>query len=271
MKNKLLRFFQSPIFQPLWAKLSHTSKVFMNYWGAGSYIYSGELVCFKNVFAKTDKNKQFVFFDVGANEGHYISNIIKTINEVPNIAGESSCIIHCFEPSLKTFTQLENNIAGKKNIVINNIGLGVEKTTGKLFVPAHGNVLSSAFSKHITARKITDYKEEEIHIDTLDNYCANNNIENISFLKIDVEGFELNVLYGAKEMLLKNAIDMIQFEFGECMIDARVFFKDFWDLLHKNYDFYRILPKGLVLIKEYTEELEVFHCANFFTKKKAMV
>ena len=44
--------------------------------------------------------------------------------------------------------------------------------------------------------------------DTLDNYCNKNNINNITFIKIDVEGIELDVLKGSTNIIKKNKPDI---------------------------------------------------------------
>ena len=41
-------------------------------------------------------------------------------------------------------------------------------------------------------------------------------------MKIDVEGAELDVLLGAKELLNKGHIDYLQFEYGGTFVDANV-------------------------------------------------
>lgn len=88
-------------------------------------------------------------------------------------------------------------------------------------------------------------------------------IRNIDFLKIDVEGDELNVLYGASNMLEMRGIKAIQFEFGGTHIDSRTYFRDFWNLLSPQYDIYRVIQNGLHRICKYTELLEIFACQNF--------
>ena len=258
---------RSAFFQPLWGKLFHIAKVGMNYWGAGSYLYSGELNCFKKIVEKRDQNGLFIIFDVGANEGNYVLALDKIMQDNSKTA-PLNYQIHCFEPVKKTFSELESAVAGSKHIQLNHFGLSAAKETGHVFVPENSSVLSSNFQQHITSKQLSSFTQEQINLDTLDNYCRQNNILHINYLKIDVEGFELNVLKGAAEMLGKGAVDHIQFEFGECMIDARVFFKDFWNLLNEKYRLYKILPDSLHEITAYNEELEVFHCANFIATHK---
>jgi hypothetical protein len=107
-----------------------------------------------------------------------------------------------------------------------------------------------------------------IPIDTVDNFCKNNSISSISFLKIDVEGFDLDVLKGAKSMIDNGQIDLIQFEFGGTQIIPRIFIKDFWEILNTNYSIHRILKNGLLEIKEYSDSLEIFAYANYLAIKK---
>ena len=68
------------------------------------------------------------------------------------------------------------------------------------------------------------------------------------FLKIDVEGFELEVLRGAQRMLSEGRIVAIQFEFNEMNVVGRVFVGDFFHLLGPTYTLYRLLPHGLMPI-----------------------
>jgi hypothetical protein len=57
-------------------------------------------------------------------------------------------------------------------------------------------------------------REETIRIDTLDQYCSKHNIKKIDLLKIDTEGFEINVLKGAEEMLQGGHISFVYCETG---------------------------------------------------------
>ena len=85
-------------------------------------------------------------------------------------------------------------------------------------------------------------------------------------LKIDVEGHELDILYGSLYMLRNERIKMISFEFGGCNIDSRTYFQDFWYFFKENgmWSIFRIAPSGyLVPIQQYKEIYEQFCTTNF--------
>ncbi|HLQ78763.1 MAG TPA: FkbM family methyltransferase, partial [Terriglobia bacterium] len=89
----------------------------------------------------------------------------------------------------------------------------------------------------------------KVSIITIDEYCRVHRIEYIHFLKIDVEGFELSVLRGARGMIADGKVEAIQFEFNEMNIIGRTFLHDFMDFFGNAYGVYRILPHGLIALK----------------------
>jgi hypothetical protein len=109
---------------------------------------------------------------------------------------------------------------------------------------------------------------EEIKLTTIDLYCKKNNIEQIHFLKLDIEGHELNALNGAKNMIEKGKIDFIQFEFGGCNIDSRTYFQDFYYILKDKYKIYRILKDGIYELPDYKETYEIFITINYLAIRR---
>ena len=107
-------------------------------------------------------------------------------------------------------------------------------------------------------------------MDTLDNFAKKEKIKKIDFLKIDIEGNELSVLEGAKNLIKGNKISLIEFEFNEMNAYSRTFFKDFINLL-PNFKFYRIMPKGLYKLGPYKPIThEIFAFQNILAVKKGL-
>jgi FkbM family methyltransferase len=88
----------------------------------------------------------------------------------------------------------------------------------------------------------------EIPAVTLDEYCAAQGIAHIDYLKLDVEGVEIEALKGARRLLAAKAIDWVQFEISRKMLEgagttARAVF-DF--LIEAGYEAHRIAPNGAI-------------------------
>ena len=104
----------------------------------------------------------------------------------------------------------------------------------------------------------------EVDVTTVDIVVEKNKFEMIDFLKIDVEGYELAVLNGSIKTLENKSISIVQFEFTQLNTTTRIFFKDFYELLSDNYSIYRLLPNGLLEIKQYDPTIqEIFGYQNY--------
>lgn len=217
---------------------------------------NGEMWIIKNIVSRGD-GAPIVLFDVGANIGTYTQELKKIC---PN------AIVHCFEPVRTTFDLLSHNLQNEAKL--NPFALGKENGRQKIYVDKNALSWSSLYKRDIFIQKKRDLYCEDIGIQTLDNYVKENDIEKIDFLKIDVEGNELNVLKGALNTINKKIIKYIQIEFGGTHVDSRVFFRDIWLLLNDKYRIYRILKNGIWEIKKYDERYEIFVYQNLFLELK---
>ena len=141
------------------------------------------------------------FIDVGAHKGEFLS-YISTLNYKK---------IYCFEPQKKIFKILNKNFKNKRIIQLFNFGLAHKnskitfyenKLTSTSTFTISKNTPFSKIKNLILNSKNTYIDKYRINVRTLDEIFINKKIFNI-FLKIDVEGFELNVLKGAKKILSK--------------------------------------------------------------------
>ncbi|MCK5685061.1 FkbM family methyltransferase [bacterium] len=140
--------------------------------------------------------------------------------------------VYAFEPSQTTFAFLEKNIlhSGKKNIFPQNIGLG-EKFSESILTIAPTNRSGAFILKEMKSSNI-GFVEEKIIIRQLDEIVENLEPGKIDFIKIDVEGFEGNVIRGAKQTLEKNR-PIVVLELNHWCLNAfqRTSIPDFFDLL----------------------------------------
>jgi len=198
-------------------------------------------------------------FDVGANKGQFAELIINQIGDIPFRS-------HCFEPGKLTFDILHKMIGDHRNFTLNNCALGRQGGKTDLFYDEPGSGLASLSKRRLKHYDIEFSHSEKVKVDTLDNYCKNNDIQTIDLLKLDVEGHELDVLYGGINKIRDNRVKIISFEFGGCNVDTRIFFQDFFYFFNENgnYDIFRITPSGyLSQICNYSERYEQFSISVF--------
>jgi len=223
---------------------------------------NGERSFVEKILANLNKAEtKPVFFDVGANVGEYALILREYFSKAE---------IHCFEPVKSTYDKLVENT---RDSVINlhNIGFSDKVGTGEIFNTVNSNNTEVAsIYKDVFSGVFHDHDElvpMEFQMDTIDNFCRSNNIINIDFLKIDVEGHELSVLKGAADMLLNKGIKIIQFEINTHNVYSRVFLNDFYQIL-PDFEFYRILPDELIKIGPYNPQNEIFTLQNIVAFRK---
>ena len=195
-------------------------------------------------------------FDIGANWGQWTTLALRS-NPTANI--------HCFEPSPASFKRLLSNHF-PSNVVCNNFGMSSVPGEAKLYVFEALSGLNSLYQRHgLEGLGLsTQQCEETIHLDTVDYYCSQHGITTIDFVKVDVEGHELEVFKGMIRMLESGRIKIIQFEYGGCYIDAGVLLKDVFTFFKSfGYAFYKIFPKGLRPLLKYDQRLENFQYQNW--------
>jgi len=165
-----------------------------------------------------------IIFDIGANIGC-----------TALLFGELSGKVYAFEPSQTTFAFLEKNISmsGRKNIFPQNIGLGAK--SGEFTLTFHPSNRSGGFVSN-QSQNIAGHVEEKITIRQLDEVVNALNLQQIDFIKIDVEGFEEHVLRGAKQTLSSNK-PVVVLELNHWCLNAfqRTSIPDFFDFLRSMF------------------------------------
>lgn len=154
--------------------------------------------------------------DVGANRGQFAKEIIGILPHAQIIS---------FEPIPTVFEDLKNNLKGL-NAEAYNYAVGERK--GKIDINISNTDESSSLLGMAELHKDTysgsSYiDKQEVAMDTLDSLLADKNVKENLFLKIDVQGYEKNVLAGATNTLTKTSVIMLESIFNPLYEDQWIF------------------------------------------------
>jgi FkbM family methyltransferase len=148
-----------------------------------------------------------ISIDIGANIGIYTLLLSHLYPKCKVISIEASPTI--FE-KLKLNCQLNNLLPGS-NLVLLNKAVSDKDGTWVEFYEKHSmSTMSKEFLTSISSKIITN-KDDELHKEivrtvTIDKLAETTNINEISFLKVDVEGAEVLVLKGAINILTEKKV-----------------------------------------------------------------
>ncbi len=130
------------------------------------------------------------FWDIGANTGIYCF--------VAATETDSDARIVAFEPQPECCAQLRETIRlnrWEKKVEVCAIGLGEHPATMDLYLSGTGSTLRNEFNDNHESPRIP------VRVDTVDQCRQKLGVEKIDFMKIDVEGFELDVLKGGEKSI----------------------------------------------------------------------
>jgi len=149
-------------------------------------------------------SKHLTVFDIGAANSIFVE-----------YEGE----VHYFDPIPGHIENLKRSKTKNTKSFFNNFGLSNKSEVSK-FYPQYQSFLNRS--------KTFDNSQEDnyfnLKTETGDWYIEANNIARVDFLKIDVEGFEFDVLRGFERNLGK--ISVIQFEYGGTFLDKELKLSD---------------------------------------------
>jgi FkbM family methyltransferase len=226
-------------------------------YGSGAYVdSSGEGVLFELLRKRVRTAPKLIICDVGANVGGFSRAALNALGE--------NVTIHAFEPARETFIKLSENFRGDARIIINNVAVGSNESEQALFAAGGDSGMASLLPRKFSGAAPAAF-QETVKVIPLSDYCASGDVEHIDLLKVDVEGFELEVLAGAEPLFREGRISLCSFEFGGCNLDSRTFLRDFFDFFraHK-MEISRIAPGGTVFrLPHYGEQLEKFTTTNY--------
>lgn len=201
-------------------------------------------------FYKLIKSECDIIFDVGCRD-----DIDYLINSY-----DFSRHFHLFDPNPIFLKNIQNKInkledTNKVNhlIYLNPLGLG-EAEGDMIYYPDAQSFIFRTIHTTCAPSSIS------FPLTTIQKYCCKNSITNIDFLKIDIEGMEIDCLRGGEE-IINSTCKYIQFEFASTMLDRGIdpellvnFFQTNFDLFLLQVDpphpYYSQNKKLLTLLSE---------------------
>ena len=152
------------------------------YWFAGKDTFLNNILRFVQ--------PQDVVFDIGVNIGFYLLNFAKKANH-GNVYG--------FEPNPIVFEFAKKNceLNQFQHVNLHNIGLGHVESSFQM-AQINDNLGMNKIVAESTSGSFT------VQVQRLDDFVNQESIAKVDVMKIDVEGFEMNVLLGAEEVINKH-------------------------------------------------------------------
>ena len=190
-------------------------------------------------------------FDVGANAGNWSKAALDLW---------PGCTVHAFEVAPRTADRFAAHLAPyieEGRALLSRHGLS--DCTGELemFYYPDADELTSYSKRHPEHKSVAFTGQ----IDTLDHYCARENIDEIDFLKIDIEGHEFKVIRGGSDIMKSGKVACLQFEYGAFSTGSRFLVRDYYDLL-PDYWIGKVFPRH-VAFGEYDWTFENFEFCNY--------
>ncbi len=226
----------------------------------------GELNVIKRFIRSGD-----VVFDVGAYVGQWTDEVFQQCQG-------DRLQIHSFEPHPQTYQKLVGNLAQAittGQVFPNNFAVSNSEEIKTLYDYQNTPFLNTIYRRSSKNEKLYQLgipQQFPILLTTLDAYCQRWQIKRINFLKIDVEGSELDVLKGATKMLQSGKIDYLQFEYGQTVQDAGTSLQAIFEFLKQfHYSLFKILPDRLDYKPEFLPEYEDWQWCNYLAVNERFV
>ena len=230
------------------------AKGYKNY---GNFSTTGE-----KKFIKKIRDDLSLCIDIGANVGKYTELLLE----------ETDAKVVSFEPleeALQDLKKIELNNSTRVKVFNHAIG---EKNETLDLNYSNSKSEKASFTEHLDKLSFYEFhknKKVKTKILPLDTFIKENldslDLKKIDLIKIDTEGFELEVIKGAQETIKNMTPKYIQLEFNWHQLFKQHNMYSFSEIL-KDYELFQILPFGndLIKVNPNRPETNIYHLSNLF-------
>ena len=245
--NRLARAAATPALQPAWENLLQASIRLVNVGSAGDPRTSGEIFALATNVSAGD-----IVVDVGANRGMFAK---LALDRVPGIT------VHAIEPQPDLAEALRKS---QPHLIVHEFAAGDASGSVTLSVPEGSSEMATLAS----LVSPTALRTIRVRMERLDTWADRNGISEISYLKMDLEGWECAALGGLSSLLSDRRIRAVQFEHGSASPLTNCSFLRKWLILEPQFTIHRILPRGLRRVPAYDPTFEIARTANYLALLK---
>jgi FkbM family methyltransferase len=180
------------------------------------------------------KEKITTIFDVGCREESLFTDF----------HGE----VHYFDPVESFINTLSSKQNSNKKSYFNTFGLG-EEDKEIYYFPKY----QSFYDRVVSCNESEEPNKIRLKIKKGKDYMTHRGLKTVDFLKIDTEGYELNVLKGFEYFLLN--VKIVQFEYGGTFLDSNTKLIDVVNYLksHGFERFFYLSGDGLHPVTDFTD------------------
>lgn len=209
-----------------------------------------------------------VLFDVGAFLGDWTLAASRTARS----SGIHIPRVFAFEPAASTRTILAANLASLDTVDIIPFALSSEAGEATFYSTqvASGNDSRSAVASGTNSlNPESGESREQVHVSTFDTFVSENHISSIGMVKIDTEGYDLNVLAGARQALLSGAVEVVQFEYNWRWLLNHASLRNVFELIEGTpYALGKLERRSIAFFNEWHFEMDRYFENNYVLVRK---
>ena len=261
-KQQLIRFTSKaavPSLQPFWMGLAGVSQAGMGLLNSNSET-NGEYRFLRSwIQLACGPDATPLCIDAGANEGDFAA-LITALCPTAQVA--------CFEPNPPTADRLRSRFSGNPRITVEQMGLGEANGQFMLldYADASGSEHASFVSDYMAMLNQQEMVATATPVVTLSDWLQRQGLMRIDLLKVDVEGWEAEVLRGADALISSGNLGCVIFEWNQ---HAAFLGNNLYEITQilASHDIFRILPKSLYPLRtddvSYSPRVDLFAYGNY--------
>jgi len=178
---------------------------------------------FADAIARLAPREIELVVDVGANVGDVCVHMLANFPQAR---------IHAFEPDVECHQALAARFTAEPRVIPVQLGLSDRKTRKTLFRYEESGLnsfsaLAGSSQQYLAGYGVQSAGSQEAELVTLDEYCRERQIGRIDFLKLDIQGWELHCLRGAKKLLTSGQIGAVYAEVNFVpLYEQQIYYED---------------------------------------------